>query len=179
MLTHQCTHTQTHTDIRSIWHKAAVSTDTTHAWMGTQSPVRHCWTKDAGWTYTHTRPTHGVKRKCVLSLGWICVLNKDLPCFSVLVSLADNRAAQCTCQPKLPSNNCLLYQGGPEDVTVNSLSSLTQPFCIGRNGGRKRMEEEMAAYHSAVLDCPFSCHSHVNQSPRASQKEMGHVGDSR
>lgn len=128
---------------------------------------------------THTCPTHGVKRKCVLSLGWICVLNKDLPCFSVLVSLADNRAAQCTCQPKLPSNNCLLYQGGPEDVTVNSLSSLTQPFCIGRNGGRKRMEEEMAAYHSAVLDCPFSCHSHVNQSPRASQKEMGHVGDSR
>lgn len=37
----------------------------------------------------------------------------------------------------------------------------------------------MAAYDSAVLNCSFSSHSHVNQSPRASQKEMGHVGDSR
>lgn len=87
---------------------------------------------------THTHTPDPWSEECLLSLEWICVLNKDLPCFSVLVSLADNRAAQCTCQPKLPSNNCLLYQGGPEDVTVNSLSSLTQPFCIGRNGGRKR-----------------------------------------
>lgn len=125
--------------------------------------------------HTHTRPTHGVKRKCVLSLGWICVLNKDLPCFSVLVSLADNRAAQCTCQPKLPSNNCLLYQGGPEDVTVKFV--LPYPTLLYRK--EQREEEEMAACDSAVLDRPFSCHSHVNQSPRASQKEMGHVGDSR
>lgn len=60
--THRCwpISTQTHTDtvpIRSVWHKSAVSTDTTHAWMGTQSPVRHCCTKDTGWTYTHTH-TH-------------------------------------------------------------------------------------------------------------------------
>lgn len=111
----------------------------------------------------------------MLSLGWICVLNKDLPCFSVLVSLADNRAAQCTCQPKLPSNNCLLYQGGPEDVTVKFV--LPYPTLLYRK--EQREEEEMAACDSAVLDRPFSCHSHVNQSPRASQKEMGHVGDSR